>query len=172
MKKLIQIDRRGNIAYIPAHWLDLNDSSIGKRLLAGETVSWEDILNESIGKCPDPGTEQGREEATNRLNSEAAQEVCEFLNHLTRASKSEEFSENSTFSLVDLDDVRLDKAEEAIQNYDFGEVVKDMGSWEHNVPNEWVCSVFLENGDNPSTKVRFAVRFHEDLPIIDKAEVI
>lgn len=50
-------------------------------------------------------------------------------------------------------------ADKAFENYDFGDaVVKDTGAWQQD-DDEWTRPVYFENGDEPSTRETFVVRF-------------
>lgn len=58
-----------------------------------------------------------------------------------------------------MDSIRRQRADEAFALYDMGDMeVKDTGTWQR-AGDEWSMSVFIENGDSPSTKLTFVVRF-------------
>lgn len=104
MFKFLRIEhrfRRDGATFIPLDKIALGGIALYPRLAAGESIDSEMLLNERIANHPDPGSEKGREEATNRLCGEVAQDMVELLNCLTEFG---EFSEESTFQLVEDED--------------------------------------------------------------------
>ena len=74
--------------------------------------------------------------------------------------------------IMNLDDRRLAPADEAFSLYDFGETVKDSGGWEYTQgEGVWKRSVFFENGDNPSVKKMFVIKFDKDTTDVNEAFV-
>ena len=71
--------------------------------LTGEPLTWEDLDNKFVASEPDPGTEKGREEATERLHERSGAMIVELLNHVLHAT-GKEVSENSVFQLVEDED--------------------------------------------------------------------
>lgn len=64
-----------------------------------------------------------------------------------------------------LEEQRQERAQRALEAYDFGDVVAEMSGWESEVPGrEWVRTVYIESADTYSDdtsteRTRFHVRF-------------
>lgn len=54
---------------------------------------------------------------------------------------------------------RRSHADQAFALYDMGDMeIKDTGTWQQ-AGDEWSMPVYVENGDEPSTRLTFVVRF-------------
>jgi len=69
-------------------------------LFTGDPLTWEDIVEKFIAEEPDPGTEKGRQEATDALVERSGAMIVTLMNYVLLAT-GKEVSENSTFQLVD-----------------------------------------------------------------------
>ena len=85
--------------YAPLENLRLDGIALHQKLLSGKDFNWESLCIERIANHPDPGSEKGREEATEKINSEVARDICELLNCLIGVAG--EISEEASFQLVE-----------------------------------------------------------------------
>jgi hypothetical protein len=93
--------RNGETVCLSLAEYPIDGTSLAEKLKSGEELSWESLHNDRVANHPDPGTEAGREKATNDINDRCARDICQLLNALI-GKEGNEFSESSTFQLVEM----------------------------------------------------------------------
>lgn len=80
---------------------EIDACELKDRLYTGESFNNEQLYNERIGDCPDPGTEKGREEESTRIHEEVTRGIVELLNIVQPFHPEVELNSESTFQLVE-----------------------------------------------------------------------
>ncbi len=99
--------KKEDVVVIDTHDHPVNVLQIWPHLTT-ESLSWEDLDNKGIAECPDPGTEKGREEATQRIHEENGETWCELLNYVLAATGKEVSTECTVHLTDNLPDDYLD----------------------------------------------------------------
>jgi hypothetical protein len=73
---------------------------------------------------------------------------------------------------ANLEDQRQAAADAAFEAYDFGDAIGETSGWERDSgePDVIRRSVFLDDNDGPSIRVRFAVRFEPGTALVVDAD--
>lgn len=90
-------------AYVPLDAVkdEIDKAQLGKKLGRRAAFNSEDLFNERISTCPDPGSEHSRGKAMDQINSEVGRDLVELLNILQPHVRGHDIHTDSTFELVD-----------------------------------------------------------------------